>query len=288
MTLHLLFLISVLLPQTSTPQQVADQLLAEDRAFAQLAASKANVIDALTPMFVDDVIMPMPGGKFAHSVGEVVAFLKTNPDNTTAKAEWTPIRAGISADGTQGFTFGYMTIRKPDGTTVPLKYMAYWVKSGAGWRVQVYKRSRRPEGVVSIEQMPASLPAKLVAPDRAAMASAEREVAAAEKAFSDESQTIGLGAAFTKYGAVDAVNMGPEAGYVVGNDKIGAGMGPEKTSPVHWAADEKVFAASSGDLGISIGVIRRNAPQPDGTMPPPNAFFTIWRKVNGVWKYIAE
>lgn len=288
MTLHLLFLISVLLSQTSTPQQVADQLLAEDRAFAQLAASKANVIDALTPMFVDDVIMPMPGGKFAHSVGEVVAFLKTNPDNTTAKAEWTPIRAGISADATQGFTFGYMTLRKPDGTTIPLKYMAYWVKSGAGWRVQAYKRARRPEGAVSSDMMPASLPAAMVTPDRSRLAAAESSLAAAEKAFSDEAQKIGLGAAFTKYGAADAVNMGPEAGYVVGNAKIGAGMGPGTTSSVRWAADEKVIAASSGDLGISIGLIRRNAPLPDGTMPPPNAFFTIWRKVNGVWKYVAE
>jgi len=271
-----------------TPQQAVDQLLAEDRAFAQLASSRDNVIDALTPMFVDDVIMPMPGGKFAHSVGEVVAFLKTNPDNTTAKAEWTPIRAGISADATQGFTFGYMTLRKPDGTTIPLKYMAYWVKSGAGWRVQAYKRSRRPDGDVSTAMLPASLPSGLVSPKASAIEVAKAEVAAAEKAFSDEAQTIGLGPAFTKYGAPDAVNMGPEAGYVVGNAKIGAGMGPGATSPVRWAADEKVIAASSGDLGISIGFIRRNAPLPDGTMPPPNAFFTIWRKLNGVWKYIAE
>ena len=135
--------------------------------------------------------------------------------------------------------------------------------------------------------MPASLPSGLVAPKPSAAEAAKAEVAAAEKAFSDEAQKIGLGAAFVKYGAPDAVNMGPTAAYVVGNDKIGAGMGTELTSPVRWAADEKVIAASSGDLGISIGLIRPNTPAA-GAAAPGNSFFTIWRKVNGVWKYIAE
>ena len=273
-----------------TPQQAVDELLAADRAFSAAGASKTNVVDALTPMFAADVIMPQPGGTFARGVDQAVTALKANADNTTARAEWAPIRGGISADGTQGFTFGYMTLRKPDGTTVPLKYMSYWVKSSAGWRVAVYKRSRRPDGAVAIDMMPASLPSTLVAPNPSAVAAVQAELAAAEKTFSDESQTIGLGAAFAKYGAPDAVNMGNQPTYIVGNDKIAASVGgstPSTPSPLHWASDEKVIAASSGDLGISVGVIHRNAPMPDGSNPT-NAFFTIWRKTNGVWKYIAE
>jgi ketosteroid isomerase-like protein len=276
--------------QPATPQQAVDELLAADRAFSAAGAAKANVIDALTPMFTSDVIIPQPGGKFAHGVEESITALKANPDNTTAKAEWTPIRGGISADGTQGFTFGYMTLHKPDGTSVPLKYMSYWMKTASGWKVAVYKRSRRPEGDVSTALMPASLPEKMVAPKPSALAAAAAEVAAAEKAFSDESQTIGLGAAFAKYGAADAVNMGGQPQYIVGNDKIAASVGGPSLStpsPLHWAADEKAIAASSGDLGISIGIIHRNAPMPDGSTPT-NAFFTIWRKVNGVWRYVAE
>jgi ketosteroid isomerase-like protein len=273
----------------ATPQQAVDELLAADRAFSSAGSSQANVIDALTPMFAPDVIMPQPGGKFTHGVDEAVTALKANADNTTAKAEWTPVRGGISADGTQGFTFGYMTLHKPDGSSVPLKYMSYWMKTASGWKVAVYKRSRRPEGDVSTALMPPSLPDKLVAPKPSALAAAAAEVAAAEKSFSDESQTMGLGAAFAKYGAADAVNMGGQPSYVVGNDKIAASVGgPSLTtpSPLHWAADEKVIAASSGDLGISVGIIHRNAPQPDGSTPT-SAFFTIWRKTNGVWKYIA-
>lgn len=275
----------------ATPQQAVDDLLAADRAFAAGGAEKTNVIDALAPMFASDVIMPQPGGVFARGVDQTIAALKTNADNTTAKADWTPIRGGVSADGTQGFTFGYMTLRRPDGSTVPLKYMSYWVKTDSGWKVAAYKRARRPDGAVSAALMPASLPAALVPPRPGAIAAAQAEVAAAEKAFSDESQTIGLGPAFAKFGASDAVNMGGQPEYIVGNDKIAAAVGgpqPATPSPLRWAADEKVIAASSGDLGISIGLIRRNAPLPDGTMPPPSAFFTIWRKTNGVWRYIAE
>ncbi|TAK17752.1 MAG: hypothetical protein EPO35_02455 [Acidobacteria bacterium] len=286
-----LVLLILALPQTAaTPQQAVDELIAADRAFSAAAAGKANVIEALTPMFATDVIMPQPGGVFARGVDQAVIALKANADNTTAKVEWTPIRGGISADATQGFTFGYMTLRRPDGSTVPLKYMSYWVKTAQGWRVAAYKRSRRPEGAVSLDLMPASMPDRLVAPGPALAAGAS-ELAAAEKAFSDESQKIGLGPAFVKFGAPDAVNMGPDAAFLVGNDKIGAFIGagsPQPTSPVSWAADERVIVASTGDLGISIGFIRRNAPLADGSMPPPNAFFTIWRKVNGVWKYIAE
>ena len=283
------FLIAIAFPpQTpATPQSAVDELLAADRAFSAAAATKSNVIDALSPMFAADVIMPQPLGKFAHGVDEAVAYLKTNPDNATAKAEWAPIRGGISADGMQGFTFGFMTLRKPDGTTVPLKYMSYWVKSQSGWRVAAYKRSRRPEGPAPAGMMAPSLPAKLVPPAPAVLAEMQASLAAAEKAFSDESQQIGLGPAFVKYGAPDAVNMGPDAAYLVGNDKIGAFIGanrPEPQSPVRWAADERVIVASTGDLGVSIGFIRQNA----DAAATPNAFFTIWRKTNGVWRYIAE
>jgi hypothetical protein len=52
----------------------------------------------------------------------------------------TPLRAAISGDGRHGFTAGFMTLRTADGKESPLKYLAYWEKQAAGWRVVVYKR----------------------------------------------------------------------------------------------------------------------------------------------------
>lgn len=272
-----------------TPQQAVDELLAADRAFAA-AAAQTTVIPGLTPMFASDVIMPLPTGKFAHGMAEVVEGLKAVPDNAGGRLEWAPIRGGISGDGQQGFTFGFMTLHKADGTTAPLKYMTYWVKGANGWRAVAFKRARRPDGAVNSALMSPSLPATLVAP--AAISDATRqELVAAEKAFSDEAQTIGLGPAFAKFGLPDAVNFGGPASpnYVVGADAIaklvdGGQGGP---SPVSWSCDTPIVA-SSGDLGVSIGFIRQNAPGADGKAATGSPFFTIWRKVNGVWKYIAE
>lgn len=55
----------------------------------------------------------------------------------------------------------------------------------------------------------------------------------AERAFSDEAQKIGLGAAFAKFGTADAVNMGGpnEAGFVIVAESgdLEDGLG----SPIH-------------------------------------------------------
>src|SRR5687768_11960179 len=126
-------------PTATTPAAVADELLAADRAFSSASAT-TDFVSGLGAMFADDVVMAIPGTSFAEGRAAAVAALQSNPANVTSKAEWEPIRAGVSADGQHGFTFGYMTIRRGDGTIVPAKYMAYWVKGADGWRVAAYKR----------------------------------------------------------------------------------------------------------------------------------------------------
>ena len=273
-----------------TPQQAVDELLAADRTFSRASAAK-TVVPGLTPMFSADVVMPAPGGTLARGVAAVVEALNANADNVTGRVDWTPIRGGISADGLQGFTFGFMTLHKADGTSSPLKYMTYWIKGAEGWRAAAYKRARRPDGDVSMDMMPASLPAALVTP--VAVTDALRQsLVAAEQAFSDAAQQIGLGPAFAKFGLPDAANFGgaANANYVIGADAIaklvGAGQ-PATGSSVSWSCETPIVA-SSADIGVSIGFIRPNAKPSDGSTPPPSPFFTIWRKVNGAWKYIAE
>jgi ketosteroid isomerase-like protein len=279
-----------------TPQAVVDELLAADRTFAA-AAARTDVPGALGPMLAADVVFgPVPGSRFARGHEEAVASLRANPDNAGARLEWAPVRGGISADGQQGFTFGFMTLHQADGTAVPIKYMAYWIRQPVGWRAVAYKRGRRPAGEVSLAMMPAALPDRLVAisTDPATLAGHQRSLDQAERDFSDEAQHIGLGAAFAKWGSEDAVNMGgPDSpGYLVGAAAIGASIGtgsPGTTSPVFWAP-ESVIVASSGDLGITIGRIRPHAPAADGIPAAGVPFFTIWRRAGpgAPWRYIAE
>ncbi len=280
---------------TLSPERAAQALFLDDQAFSSRAA-QLPLAEGLAPMFADDVIMPGPPATLHRGRDAVVAFLRASPD-AAARASWTPIRVGLSADGQHGFTFGFMTLTHADGRTVPLKYMAYWVKTPQGWRVAGYKRARRPEGEAVMTTMVPHLPAALVAPRTEAshVEPLRQSLVAAERAFSDEAQRIGLGPAFAQFGHATAVNMGGPANpsYVVGAEAIGRLVGgdrPGPPSPVEWSCDV-ALVASSGDLGISFGFIRPNE-RPAGTTVAPQGtpFFTIWTRASATapWRYIAE
>ena len=265
---------------------LADELLATDRRFADDAA-KLNVIDALTAMFREDVTMVAPQG-FVAGPAEARKVLLTNPANATSRAEWTPFRAGISADGTHGFTVGFFRSRLADGSVRPGKYIAYWIKDASGWKVAAYKRAPAAAGDTPAEMMPPSLPVALVAltTDASTIEAHRVSLQQAEKAFSDEAQVIGVGPAFQKWGRDDATNMGDpqKPTFTVGAQAIGAGNGQPGSAKIEWSAD-RALVASSGDLGITFGHIRAK----DGSRPP-SAFFTIWRRdgPSAPWRYIAE
>lgn len=276
---------------SQSPAALADELLAADRAFAAAAADKP-LVDALTAMFRDDIAMNWPKG-FTSSIDEARTVLSTNAANKTSRAEWWPIRAGVSADGTHGFTVGLMRIHLADKSNVlPAKYIAYWVKDASGWKAANYKRAPAGQGELPTEVLAPSLPASLVAPitDPSVIAAHVDSLRKAEQAFSDDAQTMGIGPAFEKWGRDDATNMGSpqNAGFTVGAKAIVAGFGPGSgpgTDPgIEWNAD-RALVASSGDLGITFGFIRAK----DGSRPP-QPFTTIWRRdgPHAPWRYIAE
>ena len=144
--------------------------------------------------------------------------------------------------------------------------------------------------------MPPALPIRLVpvSTDPAALPRHRDSLEQAERAFSRAAQSIGLDAAFARYGSADAINMGgsDRPDLIVGAAAIGRAVGagtPADSSPVSWAPD-RVIVASGGDLGITFGMIRSNAPQPPGSAAPGTPFFTIWRRLgpDQPWRYVAE
>lgn len=290
-------LLALALTQPVSPQSAVDELLAADRAFATAAAA-TTAIPALTAMFSDDVVMPIgvPTPGFARGKAQAVSALTANPVNAQARLAWAPLRGGVSADGRHGFTVGYMTVTGADGKTQPVKYVAYWTRQSGGWRAAVYKRALAAVNPSTREMLAPALPASMVPPttDAAVIAQHKASLEAAEKAFSDEAQTMGLGPAFVKHGSADAVNVGPpdSGDFVVGSDAIGksVGAGSEgKPSPVSWAAGEGSLVASSGDLGVTFGYIRQNGVPPPGR-PGAVPFVTIWRRAttSAPWRYVAE
>lgn len=276
-------------PQLPTPQEAVAELLAQDLAFAE-ASGRTDVVRGVEPMLAPDAFVAVPGRGWVRGRDEVLAALARDTTNLTARLNWAPIRGGVSADGTHGFTYGYMTLHRADSVTVPMKYLAYWVRGDSGWRLLSWRRRPRAAGEVATAIVPPFAPAVAMAHDSAAVTAHAASVAAAEQAFSDEAQRIGLAAAFARHGRPDAINIGTpdQASFVVGAEAIAAMVGQGEENPsassVSWSADH-ALAASSGDLGITFGMIRPNSGE-----GPAFPFFTVWAREDASqpWRYIAE
>jgi hypothetical protein len=275
--------------RAQTTQQNADSLLAADRAFAAAAAQAPTPADAVAAMFDADVVMP-GGPDLAVGREAVLARFRAAPAWQSGAVSWHPVRGGVSADGTQGFTYGYLDVTAGNPAARARKYLAYWVRRPEGWRVATYRQIPLQPGGTPTEVRPPLLPTASAAPDPAAVAGHQASLAAAEQAFSDRAQQVGLAAAFREFGRADAVNLGSgQTAFVTGAEAISAGMengGPP--SPLHWSTT-RALAASSGDLGVSMGLIRRNMPATDGR-PDTISFFTIWyrERPDRPWRYLAE
>lgn len=269
----------------SNPTAAVNELLDADRQFSSAAAG-INIVDGIAAMLAPDAISPTPAGTFARGKDEIVALLRANPNNATATAEWAPVRGGVSADGQQGFTYGFQIIHdagKPDRRA---KYLAYWVRRPEGWRVFGYKRAGSPPGSVSTAVRAPALPPVMIPsrPSAALQKKYAEDLAARESAFSARAGEVGLRHAFIEFGSSDAMNFGGGSDFTFGNVNIGNGFPPDTSSDLTWAADEAVKTSSTGDLGITFGFIHQ-AGQP-GAFP----FFTVWRRArtSDRWLYVAE
>ena len=283
-------------PLPATPAAAVEELLAADRAFAA-ASADTDLVTGTTAMLAPDALMPIGGAGFAEGVAGIAESLRGDSPNLTARATWTPVRAGVSADGQHGFTLGWLEVIGADGARLPGKYLAYWVRGAQGWRVVAYKRSRRAAGPVDSAMMSTLLPAELraVSADSALLASHLESLTQAERAFSADAQTLGIGVAFAAHGASDAIHLGSPAdtGFIIGNEAIGRSVGRGSkpgTSPVTWAPDHRVIVASSGDLGVTFGHIVVTATGANARPRAPIPFFTVWRRSapDGPWRYVAE
>jgi hypothetical protein len=272
---------------------VAADLLATDRALATFGRNR-DVVTTLSAAFAPDIVMGAPGGRMATGLAAVIAVLRANPDDSGARMRWTPIRAGISADGQHGFTYGYGTLIRPAGEPLPVKYLSYWIRTADGWRISAYRRARPRMAASPHEILPLILPARMVrVASPGAAARYAGEIAEAERAFSREAQT-GLSAAFRRFGAPEAMNMGgpDDAMFRFGPDSIAAGVGNAVPGTTITWEPTTVRAATSGDLGVSIGLITIATSATDTSAPRQRRipFFTVWHRpsTRDPWRYIAE
>lgn len=269
------------------PQAVLDELVAAERTYSNDAA-QLDPVTGISAMFADDVAIPSQSGLLSGR-SAALSSMRANPGYRATRARWRPIRAGVSADGRHGFTYGYLDL---EGAANPerahRRYLAYWVRGNEGWRVAAWRQVLRPTGEAERTALPNIVPPRIVAVAATATSGHAQTLRAAEQAFSDRAQRVGLRAAFAEFGRADSMNMGSPQGFVIGADAISRGLfDTARTSPLNWSAD-RAIVASSGDLGVTIGTIRQNGPA--GARAVPQPFFTIWHRAGPgqPWRYIAE
>lgn len=274
---------------SSVPQAVANDVLATERRFSAAAATQPFV-SVMNAMLTTSALMPAPRGEILSGRGAIVAALAATADST-AHARWTPIQVGLSEDGTHAFTVGFLITTRRDGSRAQFKYLTYWIRGNDGWRAAAWRRRPMESIAIDSTMLPALLPDRLIAPTaNAATLDGNRiGLREAEGEFSALANRIGVGAAFAQRGTPASLNVGPPTvgHFIRGADAIAqsvAGGQPlDAPSSIVWGADAALVAPSN-DLGITFGVIRSKATPTAGGA----SFFTIWRKSNGSWRYIAE
>ncbi|MBX9927753.1 MAG: hypothetical protein K2X99_02470 [Gemmatimonadaceae bacterium] len=274
-------------PPMAPPTAALAALRTADSTIAQIADQR-SLGDALATALASDARMPARPNGWVVGRDSVLARIRAIGEMARASAGWHTIRYGVSADGQHGFSFGFLHVTNRGTRSQWQKYMAYWAIDAGQWHMLAFKRAPVDSGTPDLTLRAPSLPTTQVAP-RASDATSLASLKAAEFGFSDRAAEVGLRAAFAEKGSADAVNMGRGPAYTTGAEAIAALVSvndPGPKSTLVWGADHAIVA-SSGDLGITFGIIRERGAAPDA---PGFPFFTIWRRPGGKgeWKYVAE
>jgi len=218
------------------------------------------------------------------------AWLERDSLNPRSTARWTIVRHDVSADGRDGYSYGYLDVIRPNGDTLPGKYHAYWRRNASGsWQLLAFSRGRRVAGPMA-QAAPEWL-RDSAGPTRAATSDTLmvlREIMETERAFAND-VGAGVQSAFMKYAAPDGAKMDRGPGYSFGRTAIGELFAGPAPGPGPFWTPEVGSAAASGDLGFTTGPVSARRPG-EGPSPPPGAkYFTIWRRMpGGEWRYVID
>jgi ketosteroid isomerase-like protein len=120
----------------------------------------------------------------------------------------------------------------------------------------------------------------------AARASPLDDVLNADRAFAQAALRDGARAAFIAYAAQDAIMFRDGVGPVKGHAAIAASFRASGGAVPDWAPEGGEIAAS-GDLAYTWGYFRWTASDGSGKQSTGN-YVSIWRKVDGQWKWIVD
>ena len=214
-------------------------------------------------------------------------------DAPEGRVQRIPLVAGVSSDGSHGYTAGRVVEHGVSGTgAIHGKYLAYWRHApDTGWRIWAYVESASPAA-------PDTVPAAAARAHAAQPAAAARQAGgpdrliAADSAFSARSAASGAAHAFGEYAEPQALTLlGAGHGMVWGDSAIGAYF--REAIPAGDAltwTPRLARLAPSGDLGFTIGdAAYRHVPADGAEQYSYTKYLTVWRRqADGSWRYAAD
>ena len=263
----------------------AELQAANERLATQLAAGDVigGISGAIAPegLYVSAILTLGKGPAAART------FLQRDTLNPTSRGKWSVVRLDVSADGNDGYSYGYLDVYRANGDTLPGAFKAYWRRDASGnWQALALGRGRREKGALT--WLPDTLRSKATTyrfwPARDSL-EARASLMATEVAFSDSSATS-IRAAFMSFAAPDAGKVSG-VGYVFGREAVGEEFRtpPPGFAGIAWHAEWSSVSASH-DLGFNVGPVAQRNAKPGA---PGGAFFTVWRRQpNGEWKYLVD
>ena len=264
-------------------QSAREALLAADAA-ASAATEARGYLDGFTAALASDAVYLADAADPVRGADAIRAWLAASR-YAGAKASWRPIRGGVSADGSGGYTFGEGRITFAGDSTGWIRYLAYWKKQDGAWKIAAYL----PLSTTGPSELPPpSLAERAGGGARPADAVAALEaVLQADRDFAALSVARNPGHAFTTYAAEDAALVA-RGGVIYGRSAISEAFGGPGTlewTPLYGGV------AGSGDLGWSVGESVFTLPATDGGQPRRiyNKYLSIWRREpGGEWRFVAD
>lgn len=268
-----------------------DELLRADLGRADSVA-RLGFADGLSSSFADDIIYLRGGLPILRGKAAAKAVVAAESIGTGAAVRWQPVRAEASKDRSSGYTYGYAIYSLPQAGSPTIRvdrYIAYWRKETAGWRIAGYAET------YGIPPAPLALPAGAVAGVLADVPMSRTRapvdaIRAADLDFSRDAARLGTGEAFRRYAAADAQIFSPLGEFVTGPSAITASFSPPigKSSFVWHPVEGEM--AKSGDLGFTVGNAVITGQREDGTAVLRHSkYLTVWkRQADGSWRYVLD
>lgn len=280
-----------LLAPLSQAEEAHDALLRADLGRAD-SVTQFGIAAGFASSFASDVVylrggLPIVRGRAAV---EAIATAGTNAAGTAMR--WQPVRAEASADGSTGYSYGYAVYSTP-GVALPTirldRYIAFWRREAAGWKVAAYAETYGgPPPALALPPEASAFVLPDVAMSRGL--GALEAIRAADTDFAAMATKLGTGRAFGEFAAANAQIFSMPGEFITGPQAISEAFGPttdESNLAWHPVAGE---VAKSGDLGFTVGNAVFTGRRADGTPERRySKYLTVWKKQHdGRWRYVVD